>query len=161
LTVTEAEIIRGDWFDWTAGEVPLRECAAMWIVERAGLAPRTVGLHQPLLRLHIAPRLGDLDLVAITPGLVRSWRNDLLDRGVGRPTVAKCYRLLRAVVNTAVDDELVRRNPCRIKGAGSEPGPRWRRPSRCWRRPRRCRSVGRRSFCLARLRVCAGASCWR
>jgi integrase len=101
--------------------VPLREYAGKWIVERAGLAPRTVELYQSLLRLHIAPKLGDLDLVAITPGLVRSWRNDLLDRGVGRPTVAKCYRLLRAVLNTAVDDELIRRNPCRIKGAGSEP----------------------------------------
>jgi integrase len=121
LTVTEAEVIRGDWFDWTAGEVPLREYAGKWIVERAGLAPRTVELYQSLLRLHIVPRLGDLDLVALTPGLVRSWRNDLLDRGVGRATVAKCYRLLRAVLNTAVDDELVRRNPCRIKGAGSEP----------------------------------------
>ena len=43
------------------------------------------------------------------------------DRGVGRPTAAKCYRLLRAAWNTAVDDELNRRNPCGIKGAGSEP----------------------------------------
>jgi hypothetical protein len=29
-------------------------------------------------------------------------------------------RLLRAVLNTAVDDELIRRNPCRIEGAGTE-----------------------------------------
>jgi hypothetical protein len=27
------------------------------------------------------------------------------------------------VLNTAVDDELIRRNPCRIKGAGSETSP--------------------------------------
>jgi len=33
---------------------------------------------------------------------------------------AKAYRLLRAVLNTAVDDELIRRNPCRIVGAGIE-----------------------------------------
>jgi hypothetical protein len=63
LTVTEAEVIRGDWFDWTAGEVPLREYAGKWIVERAGLAPRTVELYQSLLRLHIAPKLGNLDLI--------------------------------------------------------------------------------------------------
>ena len=35
-------------------------------------------------------------------------------------TVSKAYRLLRAVLNTAADDELIRRNPCRIKGAGVE-----------------------------------------
>jgi len=35
--------------------------------------------------------------------------------------VAKAYRLLPAIRNTAVDhDELIRRNPCRIAGAGSE-----------------------------------------
>ncbi|WP_244298305.1 tyrosine-type recombinase/integrase [Micromonospora cremea] len=33
---------------------------------------------------------------------------------------AKAYRLLRAVLNTAVDDELIRRDPCRIQGAGIE-----------------------------------------
>ena len=35
-------------------------------------------------------------------------------------TVAKAYRLLKAILNTAVDDGLIRRNPCRIKGAGQE-----------------------------------------
>ncbi len=38
-------------------------------------------------------------------------------------TVAKAYRLLKAVFNTAVDDGLIRRNPCRIKGAGQERSP--------------------------------------
>jgi hypothetical protein len=37
---------------------------------------------------------------------------------VSAVTVAKAYRLLKAIFNTAVDDELIRRNPCRIKGAG-------------------------------------------
>jgi integrase len=45
---------------------------------------------------------------------------NLLDAGVSAVTVAKAYRLLKAVFNTAVDDELIRRNPCRIKGAGQE-----------------------------------------
>jgi hypothetical protein len=35
--------------------------------------------------------------------------------------VAKSYRLLRAILNTAVtEDELIIVNPCRIKGAGDE-----------------------------------------
>lgn len=34
--------------------------------------------------------------------------------------MAKSYRLLKAVLETAVDDELIRRNPCRVKGAGTE-----------------------------------------
>ena len=38
-------------------------------------------------------------------------------------TVAKAYRLLKAILNTAADDGLIRRNPCRIKGASVERSP--------------------------------------
>jgi integrase len=51
---------------------------------------------------------------------VRSWRQKLLDSGVSTITTAKAYRLLKAILNTAVDDGIIRRNPCRIKGAGQE-----------------------------------------
>jgi integrase len=44
----------------------------------------------------------------------------VLDAGVGRSTVAESYPILHAVLNTAVDDDLIRRNPCRIKGAGQD-----------------------------------------
>jgi hypothetical protein len=52
-----------------------------------------------------------------------SSRKELLAGGASGVTVAKAYRLLKAVLNTAVDDELIQRNPCRIKGAASEPSP--------------------------------------
>lgn len=35
-------------------------------------------------------------------------------------TVAKAYRLLRAILNTAVRDKRIRENPCQIKGADKE-----------------------------------------
>ena len=37
--------------------------------------------------------------------------------------VAKAYRLLHAIFTTAVDDRLVRRNPCRVEGGGREESP--------------------------------------
>jgi integrase len=120
LSVKEAEIVQGDWMDPNAGRVPLGEYATTWIAERPGLSERTTVLYRTLLRLHIESKLGGLDLVDLTPARVRSWRKDLLDGGVGEATVAKSYRLLRAVMNTALDDELIRRNPCRIKGGGRE-----------------------------------------
>jgi integrase len=51
------------------------------------------------------------------------WRKSLLTAQVTHVTVAKAYRLLKAIFNTAVDDGLIRRNPCRIKGAGHEASP--------------------------------------
>jgi integrase len=53
--------------------------------------------------------------------MVRSWRVRLLASGVSENGVAKAYRLLRAILNTAVkEDELIRVNPCRIPGADQE-----------------------------------------
>jgi hypothetical protein len=54
----------------------------------------------------------------LSPGEVRTWRAGLLDDGVGRATVAKKYGLLHAILATAVDDELIRRNSCRTRSAG-------------------------------------------
>jgi integrase len=54
---------------------------------------------------------------------VRAWRAELLRTGRSEETAAKAYRLLRAVLNTAVDDGRISRNPCRIKGADAGRAP--------------------------------------
>lgn len=123
LALIEADIIRGKWVDPSSSPRSLEEYASAWISERPGLSARTTELYRSLLRIHIAPTLGRLDIHGVTPAAVRSWRQQLLDNHVGATTVAKAYRLLRAVLGTAVDDELIARNPCRIKGASVERTP--------------------------------------
>jgi integrase len=120
LTLTEAEIILGGWIDPDAGRVLFGNYAADWIDERPGLRPKTTELYRYLLRRHLAPAFDIRPLAEIREAHVRRWRKDLLDTGVSAVTVAKAYRLLKAILNTAVDDGLIRRNPCRIKGAGQE-----------------------------------------
>jgi len=120
LATIEDQVVHGDWLDPDAGLVPLDGYGPRWIAERAGLRPRTRQLYEGLLRLHIEPALGQLSLLGITPDRVRTWRAGLLDAGVGEVTVAKSYRLLKTILGTAVDDELLRSNPCRIRGAATE-----------------------------------------
>lgn len=67
-----------------------------------------------------------------SPALVRRWRQGRQDAGVGASTIAKAYWLLRSIMATAVDDEVILRNPCRIRGAGT----RWPRSGRSSPRPR-------------------------
>lgn len=122
LALVEADIVRGVWRDPEAGTELLRSYAARWVAER-DLSERTRELYGGLLDRQITPYIGDLDLLAITPPRVRSWRQELIKGRVGASTVAKAYRLLRAVLNTATDDEVIARNPCRIKGAGVEATP--------------------------------------
>jgi integrase len=123
LTRTEARILDSDWIDPEAGKVSLESYATAWIVERPNLRPKTVQLYQYLARRHLLPRLGSSSVNAITEGQVRRWRKELLDSGASAVTTAKAYRLLKAILNTAADDGLIRRNPCRIKGAAQERSP--------------------------------------
>ena len=121
LSDVEAAIARGTWIDPDAGRVLLADYAQGWIDSRPGLRPRTRELYQSLLDLHLEPTLGDVPLDRLTPALVRRWYvSSIARQDLGRVTLAKCYRLLRAVLNTAVTDGLLARNPCVIKGAGTE-----------------------------------------
>ncbi|MDX6350918.1 MAG: hypothetical protein QOF84_5708 [Streptomyces sp.] len=73
-----------------------------------------------MLRLHILPTFRSLDLDEITSPRVRAWRAERLETTAAATVVAKAYRLLKAILETAAEEELIRRNPCRIKGAGKE-----------------------------------------
>jgi integrase len=123
LTLKEAEILEDDWIDPEAADVLVPDYAATWIEERPGLRPKTVLIYRGLLRLHIAPHFTHVTIAEVTLARVRRWRKKLLDSGVSEITTAKAYRLLRAIFNTALDDGLIRRNPCRIKGADRENSP--------------------------------------
>ncbi|MGW2034757.1 tyrosine-type recombinase/integrase [Streptomyces sp. NPDC001811] len=118
LNLVRADIERNHWRDPDAGAVNFEEYALRWLEER-GLAPTTVDRYSGLLRLHILPTFGGKDLDEITPPSMRTWRAERL-KATGATTVAKSYRLLKAILQTAVDDDLLRSNPCRIKGAGKE-----------------------------------------
>ncbi len=123
LTRKEIEILDGDWIDPDAGRVPFGQYAQAWIDERPGLRPATIRAYRCTLRRHVIPAFGSRAICDIREPHVRRWRKAMLDSGVGPPTMAKAYVLLKAVLNTAVDDGLIRRNPCRIKGAGTGQSP--------------------------------------
>jgi len=93
-------------------------------------------MYRQLFARHIVPYLGNLRLDKVTPDIVRDWHASLseslsaeltaegrADRASqvrdGSSTVARSYRLLRSIFGTAVDDEVITRNPCKIKGAGN------------------------------------------
>ncbi|KIZ13549.1 tyrosine-type recombinase/integrase [Streptomyces natalensis] len=115
LTLIESDITRGQWSDPDAGKVHFGEYASAWLKDRK-LADRSRERHESVIRLHLLPTFGERPLSSITTARVRAWRTACLER-TGEPTVVKAYQILRAILNTAVDDELIRRNPCRIKGA--------------------------------------------
>jgi integrase len=121
LALVEAQLMKGEWADPDRGKVTVQDYAERWIAQRPGMRPRTVDLYKWLLRKHIRPHIGALAISKLDAPTVRAWRAGLLSSGVSQSVTAKSYRLLRAVLMTAVkEDEMIRTNPCRIPGADQE-----------------------------------------
>lgn len=113
-----AERRKIDLETWGAVErsdgITLRAYADRWIEQRT-LRPRTKAHYESMLKRLILPDLGDVKLVALSPARVREWHAGL---GNDRPTRnAHAYALLHAICATAVADELLDANPCRIRAA--------------------------------------------
>jgi integrase len=117
LSAAETDIGRGKWIDPSASQTTIEQWSKLWLSNRSDLKVRTRELYEWLLGKYIVPQLGDVPLGKITPALVRSWHAEI--SRVGSPTpVRQSYSLLRAMLGTAVADEVILRNPCAIKGAG-------------------------------------------
>jgi integrase len=116
----EAQMSAGEWTDPERAKIRLGDYASAWIAERPGLRPRTADLYRWLLSKHITPYLGGIPLSKLSTRLIREWRATLLRNGVSVSVAAKAYRLLRAILMAVEEDNLLPRNPCRIRGAGDE-----------------------------------------
>ena len=133
LTLMESRILGAEWQPPEQSKVLFGGYATQRVADRR-LEPRSRELYAMHLRRHIMPWFGELTLDRITPETVRSWRTDLLRQGRSETTAAKSYRLLRAILNTAVKgDRLLRENPCRVRGFAKERhrSDRQRRSIRC------------------------------
>ena len=98
-----------------AEKLTLRAYAKTWLDNKTTLARRTRDNYAGHLDRNILPTLGDLGLTEITPEHVRTWFAGLGNEHTTRN--AQAYAVLNGVFNTALSDDLIEKNPCRIKGA--------------------------------------------
>ena len=126
LAAVETDMARGQWVDPRGSGVLLVDYSAAWLQERTvrgrPLAPRTVDTYRHSLNAWILPFLGQVPLDKITSAHVRRWHAHIGGE-TGVNAVRQAYAVLRAILNTAVADEALYRNPCRIKGAGQSHSP--------------------------------------
>ena len=120
LTDRRREIDRELWSPASGQEerpsAPFGEYAEGWLKQR-GIKDRTREHYRKLLDNHILPTFADVELRDIAPEAVRRW---YATTAVGTPTMrAHSYSLLRAIMHTAVADDLIDSNPCRISGAST------------------------------------------
>lgn len=120
-----SEISRGVWVSPIEAEAAAQRARAArqtfgnyaepWLSAR-DLKPRTRMLYRAILDRDLLPTFGATPLDEILPATVREWHSAMpADRPTRR---AHAYSLLRTIMSTALQDERIAANPCRIKGAG-------------------------------------------
>jgi integrase len=120
LSLRQSEILRGAWLPPAAPQtapVTLADYSAVWLADR-DLSASTRLLYANTLRKQVLPVFGDAPVTSITPAAVRDW-NGRMRTTTGPTQRAHAYSLLRTILNTAVADEVIPANPCRVRGAGS------------------------------------------
>lgn len=134
LATVQSDLVRETWKAPKHARITLGEFGRTWIDQRS-IKASTRERYRSAWNLHIDPRIGSYQIGDVSPAVVREWyaelgehlRTTLAHRGrgsqipdqAGAATLAHAYRLLKAVMNTALEDELIPGNPCRIKGAST------------------------------------------
>jgi len=105
----------GDWkppaFAATEG-VKVDEYARTSIARRR-LRPGTAALYNRLLRLEILPVFGRYRVRDISTADVTEWYTGMSSRPTQQ---ANAYGLFKSILKDAVDEQIIERNPCRVKG---------------------------------------------
>lgn len=118
LDAVSASIGRGDWVDPELSRISFAGYAELWLAQRTDIRTRTKEYYRWLIANRLVPAFGPRELSKITPVLVRGWYADLAAQ---TPGVARsAYRLLKAIFNTAISDDLILKNPCRVKGGATD-----------------------------------------
>lgn len=120
MTVLEGEQITGTYVDPRGGRIAVAEWAATWWpIKMTSLEPGSVKSEGARLRNHILPLLGDYQLDEIDSLTVKGWVVELLagdednDRKpLAEKTIRNCHGVLYSLMQAAVDQRLIRSNPC-------------------------------------------------
>jgi integrase len=116
LDSVTAAIETGTYVDPKAGNCTLGEYAQTWLSRQVQLKPSTRSRYTAIVRRHVVPAFGSVPLVKLERSAVAAWVLDLVDGGLAAPTVRHAHRILHMILNTAVDDGRLVRNPAsRVK----------------------------------------------
>lgn len=113
---------RGAWVDPMGANVTMAALSREWLESNPAKRQSTRARDESALRVHVLPILGDRKIGSLTPGDIRALVTDWSLRMAPR-TVRRTYGTVRALLNYAVETDLVLRSPCRgIRLPAVEPG---------------------------------------
>ena len=107
--------------DGPCESTPFRDWAIDWLEHKHEIKPASRSNYNSILKNHLLPAFGDLQLGEVSPTQVRQWYSSLATQ---KPSIADAsYRLLRAIFNTAMRESVISDSPCKVVGAGTDHSP--------------------------------------
>jgi integrase len=113
LIEMESDKQEGKYIDPNAGKVLFKAQAESWLKGYSADAATRQTI-ESRLRSQVYPFFGHRQLGAITPQLVRDWLGDMQEKGLGPTYQAVLFETLSSIMNSAVDDRRIHRNPCKV-----------------------------------------------
>ena len=111
-SLMESDKLRGVYNDPSLSKVLFKDWADHWISTKTHLKPTTLSGYDSLLRVHILPTFGGIQLGRIDPILVQDWVADLAQDGMSSARTRQAYQCLSAIMKTAVESGYLGRSPC-------------------------------------------------
>ncbi len=108
-----AEMARGSYVDPVAGKVSFRSMAARWASSQMHLKASTSDRYASIVRHHLIPKWGGWSVNRMATRDIAEWLKSLHAAGVSAGTVRKVHRVLSLILDAAMVDSLIGRNPAR------------------------------------------------
>lgn len=111
--LTELLHSRDHGIDTPPGRMTLAAYLSRWLETYAApnTAPTTFVRYEQLLRLHVVPVVGNIQLTKLRPLHIQQAYNVARERGLSSRTLLQAHRVLREALHHAVRLELLARNP--------------------------------------------------
>ncbi len=112
LVEMEADKARGSWIDPRGADTPLSAWAEEFLKLARRLSPTTVQTYRRDLDRYVLPRFGAYRIGRLPADEIENWLNDEVAAGIAPSSVHRHYRILRRVLQVAVEKQRLLANPC-------------------------------------------------
>lgn len=103
----------GTFVPQSAGRVSVEELGVPWLAHKRAVVSKTYGRTlASSWETHVLPRWGEVAIAAIKPTQVRDWVGELSEKR-SASVVHRAYGILASILDDAVNDRLLARNPAR------------------------------------------------
>ncbi len=114
LIEMESDKREGKYVDPNAGKILFKKQAESWLKGYSADAASRQTVRSRL-RSQIYPYFGNRSVGSINPQIIRDWLGELQDKNLGSTYQAVLFETLSSIMNSAVDDKVIHRNPCAVQ----------------------------------------------